>query len=303
MRDLEDFFKLKKFEFDEKNHIRKFYDKKKPFTYSFTSGSSKITTADFKKGFYGQNLDFSVFPIYRKLCKNLELVDINLEGRNRSDCNYVGFNDFLLDYHYENWDVSKDFLNNSQINTIATNKVYGVDITMAYPTIALNLGWIDSKDFEKLKKIDKISRLACFGMLATKTYSISFDGENFSKLEKKINPFANFFYRLVYETDILLINCLEKFKDYAIFYWVDCIFFHGKKNIPEIKNYFLENNLQTSVFQCFEFEQIFDTKTIFRFSYKKRKKNAVIEKKEYIFNTFYKFHTKKEYLKLVKKIV
>jgi hypothetical protein len=302
MRDLKEVLSLKKFDFEAINYITANYENNKPFELQFTSGSTYIISDNkkgekIKKSFFAQNLDFSIFSIYKKMKKKLENLDINKEGRERSECRYIDYNSVFE----ENFNPINE--NKSLTLNFEKSKTYAIDITQAYPTTALKLGWIDVSDFEKLQKVDKISRLALFGMLATKKYFINFDGQNFSKLEKKTNPLANFFYRLVYEIDQLLINCMNKFIDRSIFFWVDCIFFIGKDKISEIRDFFTQNGYKTTVKQCFYFKKIIENNLVFKYSYINRKRDGILEIKEYTFSNFYKYEKKETMLKKIKQFV
>lgn len=293
-----EFLKIRNFEkkevdlflFHERNNI--------DFEYQYTSGSSRFINKSVDYKFYANKIDFSVFHIFNKIKKHCEKLEKN-EGRDRQQCEYVGVNVDLMQKYFDKFNK-----NTIQKGGFIENEVFfAVDISMAYPTAAKKLGWINDLDFEKLKKTDKISRLACFGMLATQKFFCKYISEKKEIfIDRKKSNTDIFFYRLVYEIDVLLKEIIENLED-SVFFWVDCIFFKKVENISKVRIFFSKKGFKTTCWKCFDFCIIHNTDDVYSFCYKKFSAKKGWEKKIYIFRSYFSYENRSKKIERLKKIV
>jgi len=112
--------------------------------------------------------------------------------------------------------------------------VYEIDINSAYVTACLNLGLIDQQMFDKLNKVDKITRLKCLGSIATRNTIQLYEAGNPTNIHIKQDlTLRNTWFYIVRTIDQILLNFAEMFENF-LFYYVDGIYIWGQQNVIEI---------------------------------------------------------------------
>lgn len=181
------------------------------------------------KFFHGQKMNFEVFNLARKLKNDILGNDI------------IGVkNDSIEEYFRSNQDF--DFNLNE--------KFYCIDIKKAYATILKNRKLISKERYNEICNLKKPDRLKVVGMLARKKTRYFYMGGKMHIAEIKRQETEKYFFYCVEQTYLLMSDISKKIGSDFIFFWVDCIFFVGEKNIK-----YIEDRLKSERFE-FTFERM-----------------------------------------------
>lgn len=100
-----------------------------------------------------------------------------------------------------------------------------IDINSAYATILFNTGLITRQTYDFICKIDKPSRLASVGMLASRKSIFYYEGGEIDEVEEVESEYRNLFGFLVNETFRIMEAAKSFNRSNWIFTWVDGIYF------------------------------------------------------------------------------
>ncbi len=125
--------------------------------------------------------------------------------------------------------------------------VYEVDINQAYWEAALKLQVIDKRLYNSGLKFNKITRLASLGSLAKNPTVIRFDGDK-ECFEKDKPANTNYiWFNICKEISDQMLGSKKLLKKNFICFWVDGVYFKGKRNIPIIQKFFLQHDYSSKV--------------------------------------------------------
>ncbi len=129
-----------------------------------------------------------------------------------------------------------------------TKDLYEIDLNSAYWNFAFKSNFIDEKLYLRGRKVSKMTRLVSLGNLAKRTQVLNFDGKEYKLIETLKSPETEgVFFSVSLQTDEVM-RMLETIADTCfLFYWVDAIFFQGKKKKTEIENYLKSQNIEFKV--------------------------------------------------------
>lgn len=154
-------------------------------------------------------------------------------------------------------------------------KIYGVDVSACYISIAYNVGMISKEIYNEAMNLDKDLRLKLMGLLAYKPQVFIYEngilkkafirkGGDFDykyedgvivKFENEDIDFSEHFFYLVKKTDEIFLQLMKKLEYDSVFFWVDCIFFRGMHNIKIVQDFLKSKKLKSKCFRCFNFEK------------------------------------------------
>jgi hypothetical protein len=157
-----------------------------------------------------------------------------------------------------------------------TKDLYEIDLNSAYWNFAFKSKFIDEKLYLRGRKVSKMTRLVSLGNLAKRTQVLNFNGKEYKLLETLKSPETEgVFFSVSLQTDEVM-RMLETIADTCfLFYWVDAIFFQGKKKKTEIENYLKSQNIEfkvkkiNKIFKNKLGIQVFDKKGIRNFNLNK----------------------------------
>lgn len=150
------------------------------------------------------------------------------------------------------------YCNRSKIKYVKEGKIkksvyyskdlYEIDLNSAYWNFAFKSNFIDEKLYLRGRKVSKITRLVSLGNLAKRTQVLKFDGNEYKLIDTLKSPETEgVFFSVSLQTDEVM-RMLEVVADRCfLFYWVDAIFFLGKKTKTEIENYLKSQNIEFKV--------------------------------------------------------
>ena len=129
-----------------------------------------------------------------------------------------------------------------------TKDLYEIDLNSAYWNFAFKSKFIDEKLYLRGRKVSKMTRLVSLGNLAKRTQVLNFNGKEYKLVETLKSPETEgVFFSVSLQTDETM-RMLETIADTCfLFYWVDAIFFQGKKKKTEIENYLKSQNIEFKV--------------------------------------------------------
>ena len=144
-------------------------------------------------------------------------------------------------------------------------KVLNIDISAAYATCLHRHGLITERTHNALKKLPKIERLPCVGMLATSHTKFIYSGGECVGLEPYRAPTANIFFFLIDEINYIMQQIQFLLGSKFIFYWVDGVFFDADTSpeiIQEIESYLTELGYNYKYEIVEDFKLKFDEKKV-----------------------------------------
>jgi hypothetical protein len=116
--------------------------------------------------------------------------------------------------------------------------IYNIDLSAAYPTALKNFGLISEKTFKYLMRLDKLDRLACIGMFASRKTVYTIKHGEFMNVETEESEHKNIFYLPAYVTDEIMKNCrLTIGEPDFLFYWFDGVYFTGKRHFKQLEEH------------------------------------------------------------------
>lgn len=132
--------------------------------------------------------------------------------------------------------------------------VYEIDINSAYVTATYNLGLIDQQLYNKVCKVDKITRLKCLGSIATRNVIQLYQGGNPVNIYIKQDvTLRNTWFYIVKTIDNILLEFAEMYDNF-LFYYVDGIYIWGRQNAIEIVERLSELGYQSKVKEALTIE-------------------------------------------------
>lgn len=175
--------------------------------------------------FLKKNQNKLAFIAFKKIEKDLKTWTANEPPIiNKNECTYFSFD--------------KNF--KSQLINEATN----LDLKSAYATILFNNCFISLETFNFISKLNKIDRLTCIGMLASRKDIFTYQDGRPIMHEEKTNPLEPYFYYCVNQTACIMDELRKKLEKDFIFTWVDSVYY--RKSIANdylLTNYLNENCL------------------------------------------------------------
>ena len=127
--------------------------------------------------------------------------------------------------------IQEYFKINHNFDFDINEKFYCVDIKKAYVSFLRNKKIISEKLYNDICNLKKADRLRVVGMLARKKFRYVYTGGIMHASEMKIQPTEKYFFWCVEKTYLLMSDIAKKIDSDFVFFWVDCIFFCGEKNI------------------------------------------------------------------------
>jgi hypothetical protein len=159
--------------------------------------------------------------------------------------------------------------------------IYNIDIKSAYASILFNDRMISEETYNYLKKLPKMERLACVGMLAGKknVFQMSSTGEVISETTI-ISPTSDYFFYCVKRTAQIIDKAAKHLGAAFLFSWVDGIYFLQNEKASKtagriLQEYFEEQNLKTT-FETLENFEVTSLETHFNCKYIKDGKHKYI---------------------------
>ena len=125
-------------------------------------------------------------------------------------------------------------------------EVYNIDIKSAYASILSSYKLLQPKTDFFLKSVSKRDRLAALGMLASRKDVFTHDGTG-EAIEHTVirKDTANWFFFCVNEVNKLMEDIKKEVGNDFLFYWVDGIFFTGKRK-EFIQDFLISKGHQSS---------------------------------------------------------
>lgn len=238
-------------DFDEL--INGFKIHKLDFKFIFSSGKLTVLC---------DNLKFTYYPNKLGTVKGLYFVKKLKDYILNNEFNY----NFNLKIKYMTFNLK---LNES---VYYTKDIYEIDLKGAYWYMFGKYFNIDKDIFEEGLKLDKRIRLMALGALAKNQMEFDYkEGELKSTLKIKSELTEGIFYKCAYETDLVmrnLINIIQK--EFFMFYWVDAIFFRGKKNIDIISKELEKQNIKFKIVPIRNLIRTKEKITVEDFDFKRR---------------------------------
>jgi hypothetical protein len=130
--------------------------------------------------------------------------------------------------------------------------IYNIDIKSAYANVLNNHSLILPETFNYMKTLIKKDRLACVGMLASSKDIYECLGNEELEYHNEIKDTKNWFYFCVNIINKIMEKIKKAIKSF-LFYWVDGLFFHDKKEADLIMNILDELGYNYSFEVCTEF--------------------------------------------------
>lgn len=156
------------------------------------------------------------------------------------------------------------------------DEVCQIDITSAYSSILRNSGLITDEVYDYLCTLDKLDRLACVGMLASKKNIFTFNDKGLLESHSVVaNKYSDYFFYCVQKTYKIMNECRLLLGEDFLFSWVDAIYFNPSSTKAKIvQDYLLESfNLKSTVSTLKEFE-VEMKKEYYRLRYSKKGKKT-----------------------------
>ena len=157
-------------------------------------------------------------------------------------------------YKVRNIDCMYNF-SNRKFNYYGNEKIYAIDISSCYITIARNTGLISQELFDIAKSMKKDDRLKLMGLLAYKPIITEYNNGQLIKNYIQKNEYEQYFFFLVKKTDDIFVKLMEKLQYHGAFFWVDCIFFKETgSNINLVSDFLKSKRLKFTITRCFKFK-------------------------------------------------
>lgn len=156
---------------------------------------------------------------------------------------YITDNNITYSFkHRIKYNVENSLIKNS---TKYKKELYEVDLRAAYWHLAYKNKFINEPLYKEGLKIDKRIRLMALGSLAKNIIIFSYKkGELIKKELLKSELTEGIFFKVAFDTDVIMRDLIRTVnKTDFMFYWVDAIFFRGKKNLELIENKLSELNM------------------------------------------------------------
>ena len=199
----------------------------KPYKITHSNYTTKIE-GELNYHFIEKEQSNKVFIAYNKIKKDLkewsanEMPDIKMQ-----DLIYFSANKFT--------------------KNIFLPEVYNIDLKSAYATILFNDYFISPKTFQFINSLDKMDRLACVGMLASKKNVFHFNERSeLIKVETIKSETENYFYYCVMRTHQIIEQCKKIAKESYLFSWVDGIYLDNEFLAFSIEEYLKGLNYKCS---------------------------------------------------------
>jgi hypothetical protein len=171
------------------------------FQLSMTSKTCNIEDERTRSFFADDGFSVRVFPIFKKMVKEIEESGLVAPKSEPSNVSYYQFKNDL-----------PDFL------PIA----YGYDINSAYLSALFNVGYISEEMRDIVAQLPKTDRLAVIGMLATSKTFYSFEkGEVVDTWVQENKELRNVFFHVSSIVGLCLSDMFER--ESSLFFWVDGI--------------------------------------------------------------------------------
>lgn len=127
--------------------------------------------------------------------------------------------------------IEEYFSSNQDLNFDLSEKMYCIDIKKAYVTVLKNDGIISEEMYNKICGLKKTDRLRVTGMLARKKSIYNYKDGKMSTAHMERQPTERYFFYCVERTYLVMSEIARKLGDDFMFFWVDCVFFVGERNI------------------------------------------------------------------------
>jgi hypothetical protein len=160
--------------------------------------------------------------------------------------------------------------------------MYLVDITAAYPTTALLLGYISKETYERTMKLDKLERLRIFGMLAKSEIVVHYIDAEITDLHKIRAEYSRYFLSLCKEVGTVMNKLYEKYNSCALF-WVDGIYCSDYSEAQKIAQELCNINYEVKI-ELLNNCYLSTNRTIFVYYKRDKKKILCLPKKYKIIN-------------------
>lgn len=135
-------------------------------------------------------------------------------------------------------------------NTKYVRECNEIDLSAAYWTLTYRDGSLSTELYNEGLKLSKTIRLVALGALATRVMEMEFDGKKYGNLTKEpLLPHASVFFRATQLTWQLMNEAREICGKETFFIWSDAIFFRGKNNLIELKDFFKHKGINISHFK------------------------------------------------------
>lgn len=232
----------------QNNDFRNFYNflisKNKDFILTQSNSSITITYENKTYPFFTENRNMKkVFSIVKKIKKYIDQNETKFK-QDKTECIYNSCN-YYFDFY-------------------KSEKIFSIDISSCYISIARNIGMISKELFQECFNLKKNERLMVMGMLAYNpsifVYRNGKESDCYRKNSKKNpnyelkNDYSENFFRLVYETDKIFLELEKKLKNDFAFFWVDCVVFKGEHNIKKVCDFLNNFNLKYKIERIYELE-------------------------------------------------
>jgi hypothetical protein len=160
--------------------------------------------------------------------------------------------------------------------------MYLIDITAAYPTTALLLGYISKETYNKTMQLDKLERLRIFGMLAKSEIIVNYKAGEVQDIINIRAEFSRYFFSLCKEVGKIMSELYNKYSSSCLF-WVDGIYCTDYFEAQKIASDLMELNYQVKI-ELLNNCQLSKNKTIFVYHKRENKKILCLPKKYKVIN-------------------
>jgi hypothetical protein len=174
------------------------------------------------KFFAGTRPNYKVFNVARKLKKEIDSCGFNCPETT------------IEEYFFSNQEFTYDL----------NEKIYCIDIKKAYQTVLKNYGIITNELYKEICELPKKDRLRATGMIARRKSKYVYSGGQMMEVVQERQTTEKYFFFCVEKTYLLMLHIANKIKNDFIFFWVDCVFFTGEKNINLIQDILSSNRFQ-----------------------------------------------------------
>ena len=229
-------------------------------SFNLVQSSSRITVirGDFKATYYPNKLGKKNGLYFIKKVKDYILKN-NIEYNFNLKINYNKLNKKLI---LNKW-YSKD--------------LYEIDLKGAYWEFFYKNGFCSRELYLEGLKVDKKTRLMSLGALAKQTTTFEYEnGEVKSINTDKSEATNGLFFKVAYDTGVVMSNLMKLLKtDDLYFFWVDAIFFKGKKNKELIEKELKKLDLKYKIVPIKKLIRHENTVIVEDFDYKQRVFNFI----------------------------
>lgn len=133
-------------------------------------------------------------------------------------------------------------------NGALSKELFEIDLKSAYWELAYKFKYISTELYLKGLDVRKKVRLMALGNLAKNTMIFEYNGIEFEKPTRRNSVLTeNVFFKVSFETDLIMKNLIMLSGNNFLFYWVDAIFIKSEKTKSNLIEYLKDNKINFKV--------------------------------------------------------